>query len=976
MRVILFALILVISFGVSHQSHAQWKEHQQGRFKWKTYEADPLQARFYELKNGFKVFLAKDVTQPRIYTYIPVRAGSNTDPATHTGLAHYLEHMLFKGSESFGTVDYAKEKPYLDQIDRLFEKYNQTKNPLARKKIYREIDSVSGLAAQWAIGNEYDKMMADMGAKGTNAFTWYEQTVYLEDIPSNAIDRFLKVQAERFSKPVFRIFHTELEAVYEEKNRSLDEDDWKSYEVMMKALFPTHNYGQQTTIGTIEHLKNPSLLEIKKYFKKFYVPANMALVMVGDFDFEEVIEKIDNTIGQIPSADFKIDYQPKPEKPLLKPIIKTVTGPNPANVMIGYRIPSVLDPSYPIAYMVSKILYNGQAGLLDQNLNQPQLVLESNVNAEFLKDYSVISLLGRPLKGQKLEATRALLLKEIEKLKAGKFSDQLMKAIILNAEREQLEKWESQQGKASELMESFILSRGENYPAVVGFIDRLKKVSRDQVIDFAKKYFSSGSVTVYKKTGIDPSGKSVEKPAITPVSLNATAQSDFLKSVNSMPMPKIESQYLIPGTDFKDVHSGPIRMLIRKEENPVPARINLHFKKGKYHEKWLPLALDYFKFCGTTTKSAKAISQEFYSKGIQYQMGCDEREVIVSITGLASKMEEGIVLFQEWVKQVIPDESAFKQLIANELEERENNKQDKDQLLEALTDYALYGDDNPTKFIPDNQSLKAVKSRFLLNLVQSLLQDSLTITASSNEDILSMQTMLSKAWTNNLSPSKSAQLHVFTPRTIKEEEVYFTTFDMVQSEIKWVRSGTSLNQEILAKAQLFNQYFGGGMASIVFQTLRESKALAYSTYADYTSPRYWDHPFTFQAYIGCQADKFHEAIQGMDSLINYVPTNTNLLNTCKESLLKIKGSERYPGIQGLERWLAWEKQGFNQDPRTWVMTQLPSLSFESLKPVWENGFSGKPMAKCVIASPKKIKDTDLQRYGKVTKLTAEQILGY
>lgn len=976
MRVILLFLLLVLGTGSFNQSHAQWKEHQKGRFKWKTLPNDPLQARFYELKNGFQILLARDASQPRIYTYIPVRAGSNTDPSTHTGLAHYLEHMLFKGSESFGTLDYSKEKPYLDEIDRLFEQYNRTKNPVERKKIYRAIDSVSGLAAKWAIGNEYDKMMTDMGAKGTNAFTWYEQTVYLEDIPANAVDRFLKVQTERFSKPVFRIFHTELEAVYEEKNRSLDEDDWKSYEVMMRSLFPTHNYGQQTTIGTIEHLKNPSLIEIKKYFKKYYVPSNMALVMVGDFEFDEIIEKIDQTIGQIPSGPQPAEYLPKPEKPLLKPVIKTVMGPNPANVMIGYRVPSINDPQYPVAYMVAKILYNGQAGLFDQHLNQSQKVLESNVNAEFLKDYSVISLLGRPLKGQKLETTRTLLLKEVELLKAGKFSDELMSAIILNAQREQLEKWETQQGKASELMESFITSRGAKYPDVIGFVESLKKVTKNDIVAFAKKYFSQGSVTVYKKTGVDPSGKSVEKPAITPVSLNTTAQSDFLKSVNSMEMPAIPERYLAPGADFVDTKNGAIRMLVRKEENPVPAQVNLHFKKGRFHEKWLPIAIDYFKFCGTPTKSIKAISQAFYYKGIEYQIFCDEREVVVRFTGLTGQIEDGLKLFQEWVKQVTPDETAFKQLIANELEERENSKQDKDQLLEALTDYALYGEDNPSRFIPNNHSLQSVKSQFLLNLVQSLLQDSLVITASSNSATEEFASSIFSAWEYNKMPVKSSSLHTFKPRDITKNEVYFIPFDMVQSEIKWVRSGAAFSKDLIAKVQLFNQYFGGGMASIVFQTLRESKALAYSTYADYSSPRFKENPFKFNAYIGCQADKFHEAIQGMDSLINFVPNNVNLLNTCKESLLKIKSSERYPGIQGLERWLAWERQGLNGDPRTWAMQQLPSLNYENLKLIWEEGFSGKPMAKCVIASSKKIKDADLQRYGQLNKLTADQILGY
>ena len=185
-----------------------------------------------------------------------VRAGSNTDPRNSTGLAHYLEHLLFKGTDRFGTLDYAKEKPLLDKIESLYEKYHATTDPAKRKEIYAQIDKTSGEASNYSIANEYDKMMKSIGGQSTNAHTWYEETVYNEDLPSNATDKFLALQAERFRNPVFRIFHTELEAVYEEKNRGLDNDSWKISEKMNDLLYPTHNYGQQTTIGTIEHLKN------------------------------------------------------------------------------------------------------------------------------------------------------------------------------------------------------------------------------------------------------------------------------------------------------------------------------------------------------------------------------------------------------------------------------------------------------------------------------------------------------------------------------------------------------------------------------------------------------------------------------------------------------------------------------------------------------------------------------------------------
>ena len=289
----------------------------QKSYSYTSVRGDTLQTRIYTLENGLQVWLSRNADAPRIQTNIAVRAGSKNDPADATGLAHYLEHMLFKGTDKYGSLDWAKEKPQLDKIDALYEEYNQTTDVDKRNEIYRRIDSVSGVASKYAIANEYDKMMSSMGAQGTNAFTSFEQTVYTDDVPSNAIDKYLAVQGERFRNPVLRIFHTELEAVYEEKNRSLDNDGNKVFEKLFAELFKKHNYGLQTTIGTIEDLKNPSLLEIKKYFNKYYVPNNMGIIMSGDFDPDAMIKKVDATFAYMKDTPFE-KYTFQPEQPITK----------------------------------------------------------------------------------------------------------------------------------------------------------------------------------------------------------------------------------------------------------------------------------------------------------------------------------------------------------------------------------------------------------------------------------------------------------------------------------------------------------------------------------------------------------------------------------------------------------------------------------------------------------------------------------
>ncbi|HNI32698.1 MAG TPA: pitrilysin family protein, partial [Chitinophagales bacterium] len=449
----LFISLCVVSMatiGFAQQAY-EWSTAKTGDYTYQYVKDDPLKTRFYTLKNGFTVIMSVNKDEPRLQTIIATKAGSNTDPANHTGLAHYLEHMLFKGTDKYGSLDWSKEKPYLDQIDDLYEQYNSTTDEVERAKIYAAIDSTSGIAAKYAIANEYDKLMSIIGAKGTNAFTWYEQTAYVNDIPANQISNWLTIESERFRNPVFRIFHTELEAVYEEKNRSLDNDEWKAQEVLLASLFPTHNYGQQTTIGTIEHLKNPSLKEIRKYYEKYYVPNNMCMVLAGDFDPDKVIKEVDEKFGGFVAKPVE-PYKAPIETDITAPIEKTVYGPKDEWVDIAYRLPGANSKEAGLLQFVDRILANGTAGLIDININQQQKTLEAVSYAQSMKDYSMYVLEGKPKQGQTLEEVKSLLLHEMENLKRGNFDESLLQAVKNNFEKEKLQKMESNNNRAYNLL--------------------------------------------------------------------------------------------------------------------------------------------------------------------------------------------------------------------------------------------------------------------------------------------------------------------------------------------------------------------------------------------------------------------------------------------------------------------------------------------------------------------------------------------
>ena len=310
------------------------------KYQYEEVKGDLSQTRIYTLKNGLKVYLSVNKEQPRIQTFIAVRTGSKNDPAETTGLAHYLEHIMFKGTGQFGVTDSAKEAPLLDDIEQRYEQYRRLTDPEERRQAYRGIDSVSQVAAKYFIPNEYDKLMAAIGSEGSNAYTSNDVTCYTEDIPANEVENWAKIQSDRFQNMVIRGFHTELEAVYEEYNIGLTQDVRKLYEALCRQLCPTHPYGTQTTIGTQEHLKNPSITNIKNYFKKWYVPNNVAICMAGDFDPDEVIATIDKYFGGWQPGDDVAQPQ-FPEQPVLtEPQDTSVIGPEAEQLWLGWRFNS------------------------------------------------------------------------------------------------------------------------------------------------------------------------------------------------------------------------------------------------------------------------------------------------------------------------------------------------------------------------------------------------------------------------------------------------------------------------------------------------------------------------------------------------------------------------------------------------------------------------------------------------------------
>ncbi|KEY20195.1 M16 family metallopeptidase [Kaistella antarctica] len=968
--------ILLCALGTSVLSNAQehvWKTETSNGYTYKYVTNDPMQARFYTLKNGLSVILSPTNKEPRVQAFIAIKAGSKTDPSTNTGLAHYLEHLMFKGTDKYGALDYAKEKPELDKIDALYETFNKTKDEVKRKAIYHQIDSISGVASKYSIANEYDKMMTSIGAQGTNAFTSFEKTVYTDDVPGNSLDKYMAVQAERFRNPVFRIFHTELEAVYEEKNRSLDNDGARAFETMLANLFKNHNYGQQSTIGTIEDLKNPSLVEIRKYYDKYYVPNNMGLVLSGDFNPDEVIKKIDQDFSFLKNKEI-VPYTFQPEQEITTPIVKEVTGPDAEKIMIGYRLPNNKSKDILIAGLVGQILSNGKAGLLDLNLVKKQKLLWASVSVMPLIDYGMFVVSAAPTSGQTLDEVKTLLFQEIDRLKAGNFDQELLTSIVNNMKKSEIMESEHYSSRADALMEAF--SDELDWRDQVAGVEDISKITKQQVVDFANKYFANNYVAVLKKKGESPASAQIEKPAITPVETNADQQSSFVKMIDELPSTKVSPVFLDYDKDIQRSKIGKAEILYVPNKDNQLYRLRYRYKIGKNNDLKQDLAAKYLSFLGTDKKSSEDISKQFYEIASSFSIYTAEDFTLVTIEGLQENFDKAVKLYEDLILNAKPDEEALTALKARLSKSRADMKNNKGAILQGLTSYAMYGKDNKFNYNFSDEALNKVTSKELLESIKKLNSYDQTIMYYGPESLKKLTSTLKKLHPVPKKFATPIAPKVFFQKQTDKNEVLFADYEMVQAETQWTRTGGNYDPKMQPVVTVFNNYFGGGMGTVVIQTIRESKALAYSTYAMFVTPRKVEDKYFVTAYVGSQSDKFKDATNAMNELLNDFPQLPENLALAKTQTKKDIENERITQDNILFDYLGARDLGLKTDIRKEIYEQAGAVSFTNLNDFFKKNIAGKPYIYSVVASEKNLTEADLKKLGDYEKLSLTEIFGY
>lgn len=942
-------------------------------FSYETFDDDPTGLRLYTLDNGLKVYLSQNNEEPKIQTLIAVRAGSTYDPADNTGLAHYLEHMVFKGTSKIGTQDWATEKVLLDSISDLYEKHKATTDPDKKKEIYRQIDLVSQEASKYSIANEYDKMVSSLGAEGTNAFTSNEQTVYVNKIPSNELDKWLMVESERFNELVLRLFHTELEAVYEEFNRGQDSDSRKQYYAVLEGLYPTHPYGTQSTIGKSEHLKNPSMQAIHNYYDQYYVPNNMAVILSGDLEFDSTIQKVNEAFGGYESKEVTHPTFPE-EQPITAPIEKEVFGPTSESVYVAFRTDGVGSKDQKIVYLIDYILANSQAGLIDLDLNQKQKVQQASSYTNFDNDYGFHLLYGMPKADQTLEEVKDLLLAEVEKIKKGEFDDWLIDAVINDLKLSEIRQYEDASSVAYAHMDAFI--HFQDWQDVVDFTNDLKSITKEELVNYANEHYKDNYVAVYKRIGEDPNIAKVENPGITPVQLNRDKQSDFLIEFNKSEAPVLTPQYVDYEKAIKEskTENGLPVSYILNENNDL---FNLYFifDMGQDNDKEISLATGYLDYLGTDKYTPEELKQEFYKLGISYFVSAGSDQIYVGISGLKENLPKGLELLEHLWKNAKPDQETYEKYVASIMKGRDDAKTQKGNILfNGLMNYGKYGEDSRLRNIYTEAELNALDPAELVDKVKDLRNYKQRILYYGKDPEAAVTAVSEKH-------DVASELNEYPEaRKYNEKEtggnVYFVDYDMVQSEMIFLAKGDDFDAEEMAATQLFNTYFGSGLSSIVFQEIRESKSLAYSAFSSYQMAAEVDKPNYTMAYIGTQANKMPQAVDAMMELMTNMPEAKEQFEAAKEATLKKIAADRITKTNIFWSYERLKDRGLDHDTRKEMYEAIQGMSFEDLQTFFDNNIKGQDYNVLVIGNKKDVDMQALNKLGDVQELDIDYLFNY
>ncbi len=928
-----------------------------------------LKTKTYHLDNGLKVVLCENHDQPEIYGAVYVHAGSKNDPLDATGMAHYFEHIMFKGTDRIGTINWEKEKVYLDSISMMYDKLHETTDLAARNAIQMKINELSLASTDYAIPNEVDVILTQMGGKSLNAGTAYDQTMYYNIFPSNQLSKWMDVYVERFRNPVFRLFQSELEAVYEEKNMYGDGPINAFQEYMFKEAFGEHPYGRPI-IGYTEHLKNPQPSKMREFYNTYYVANNMTLILVGDFNTEEIQPMIAEKFGIWRSGTL-------PKEPTYT--LPKFNGPNIKEVrMTPMKIGAIIfpgiknsDPDMIPLSMACDIFFNGETGLSDK------LTLDGKLMAAMLMPMSLedeganVMLYIPKLLGQSHEEAEQLIFECLNQLKRGEFSDELFEAVRTDMLMSRIRATEDLNKLANLFLE--MESTGQTYEEFLAETERIKNITKKEVVAIANKYFGDNYLDIRSKMGF-PDKDKVEKPNWKPLEAkNTNMKSDFAKMIEAEEVPEVTPQVIKFGEDVKitDITDG---FKLYSALNPANDifELKFHFNYGTLNDPDLEMASSYLSMQGTENKSYQEFALELQKMGASIYTSTDDNYFIVNVTGFEKDLNKLLELCYQKLYHPSNDESQIKILADGEKMNIQTEKEDASTWARAVRAYALYGE--KSKYL-NHSSIKEWSKHsgndLLAEVAEALKYDGY-VTYTGNQDPNAVVKSIKANRVLPLKPLKGTEKFLVEKNFTKPQVFFAPNKKFRQSNIWFHVPGEKLSLEDEALSSLFSKYFGTDMYSIVFQEIREFRSLGYTAYSIFNYDYLQRKPGYLYGFLGTQGDKTFDGIDAFSDLIKNMPERVEKFNASKEALLKANASS-YIGFRNKpSRVQYWMRRGYNHDPRAAVNERIRKAEFKDVIGFYNRMIKDRPII-IMMSGPKSVNKKELAKYGEVTKLKYKQI---
>lgn len=938
-------------------------------------DLNALKVKEYRLENGLTVWLNEDHSQPKVFGAVVVKAGAKDCP--DTGIAHYFEHMMFKGTDRIGTLDYESEKVLLDSIAMKYDELAMTEDTAARARLQKEINELSIRSSEYVIPNEFNRLINRFGGSGLNAATSYDATIYFNTFSPQYMVQWAEINSERLINPVFRLFQSELETVYEEKNMYGDFIGGQVMDTLMARYFGPHPYAYPI-IGSTKNLKNPRLTEMHKFFEDYYVASNMALILSGDFDAQQVMPILEKAFSRIRSGN-----APKQEKVMLPPFngreTMKVKFPIPfiKAMGLGFRGVSANHEDQVALNIAVNLLNNANGtGYLDKLMVEHKLMGALAIN-ESMNEAGILAVAIMPkLLIQSYSSAEKMVWDEINRVKNGDFSDEMFNSLKLEQKRQYASSLENIDSRATVMMNLF--SQGKSWNDYLNEVARIESITKEDVVRVAQKYFSNNYLCVTKSTGKYPKDN-LPKPAFSPVvPRNADASSSYAKQLEKIPEQQVAPRII----DFeKDVKTSKLTPLVTLYTTPNPLNdiftLNISYGIGALEQPELMQLTNYLQLLGTESLSFEQFRSRLQSIGSTLAFDVTPDAFVMKVTGFDNHIDETMELVGDFIRHAKADDKKLRQIVDDAKVSEKAFFKSGDNVASALLEQVKYGDQSRYLRKLSLSQIKKLKGKDMLAIydkvrsVQCDLHYCGTLPVEKVIGTIRQHLPLERTTIASNSPYY---------RELKQYDrptVFFIDMpDMAQSIVYGYVKGDPVDDKASRHAsRLFSVYFGGDMSSLMFQEIREFRSFAYRTSGRYQLPNH-AHKGTagsFTAMLSTQSDKTLDALGVLDSLIREMPLKPERMEAVKQTLVNRINND-YPPFRNLSEKVASARmEGFDRDPAEEFLRDIATMDMQDISRFYQEQISGRPVVYVITGNRKHIDMKKLAEYGTIIKVKKKGI---